>query len=199
MGRRDVELIDLEQKETQSVVPGGTSGVQAGDVAQVECWSYLGWNIAGDTVEDIAGAFVVRGTSKSGGGWMSLTSAEPVNPEGAAEPIEVRLHRWRDEHRRELRTEMERLTRDAATLGVERVVLFGSAARGEAGLTSDLDLLMVWDTDLGFVERTAALYARLQLTVACDLLVYTPSEMGHMAERAFVRRVLAEGRELYAR
>ena len=47
MGRRDVELIDLEQKETQSVVPGGTSGVQAGDVAQVVCWSYLEWNLTG--------------------------------------------------------------------------------------------------------------------------------------------------------
>jgi predicted nucleotidyltransferase len=57
---------------------------------------------------------------------------------------------------------------------VERVVLFGSTARDEAGLTSDLDLLIVWDTDLPFLERTAALYRTLQPQVAVDLLVYTP-------------------------
>ena len=119
--------------------------------------------------------------------------------EGVASHIEDRLHRWRDEHRAELRAEMERLTREAAALGVERVVLFGSAARGEAGLASDLDLLMVWDTDLNFVERTAAMYAHLKPTVACDLLVYTPAEMERMAARPFVRRALEEGKELHAR
>ena len=119
--------------------------------------------------------------------------------QGATSHIEDRLHRWRDDHREELRNETERLTREAAALGVERVVLFGSAARGEAGLTSDLDLLMVWDTELAFVDRVAAMYAHLQPTVACDILVYTPAEMVHMAERPFVRRALAEGRELYAR
>ena len=119
--------------------------------------------------------------------------------QGEVQPIEERLHRWRDDHTAELRREMERLTREGAALGVERVVVFGSAARGDAGLTSDLDLLIVWDTDLGFVERTTTMYARLLPTVACDLLVYTPAEMVLMAQRPFVRRALAEGRELYAR
>jgi uncharacterized protein len=120
-------------------------------------------------------------------------------PQNTAVPIEDRLHSWRDRQRVELRQEMERLTREAGALGVERVLLFGSMARGEEGLTSDLDLIMVWDTELAFAERTTAMYARLQPRVACDILVYTPAEMVHMADRPFVKRALAEGRELYAR
>lgn len=108
------------------------------------------------------------------------------------------LRRRREAHRRALWREVERLTRSAAGLGVQSVVLFGSLARGkEPGLTSDLDLLVVWDTPLGFLERTVELYRRLQPQVSTDLLVYTPEEMKHMAHTALVRRALEEGKVLY--
>ena len=76
-------------------------------------------------------------------------------------------------------------------------VLFGSAAWGEPGLASDLDLLVVWDTPLDFLARTVALYRRLQPQVAVDLLVYTPGEMEGMMRRPFVRKAVEEGRVLY--
>jgi hypothetical protein len=56
------------------------------------------------------------------------------------------------------------------------------------GLTSDLDLLIIWDTPLSFLERTVELYRRLQLRVSADLLVYTPDEMERMADAPLVRR-----------
>ncbi len=92
---------------------------------------------------------------------------------------------------------MERLTAAAAALGVQRVVLFGSLARSQGGLTSDLDLLIVWDTPLGFLERTMDLYRRLRPRVAADLLVYTPAEMERMRHNPLMRRALEEGRVLY--
>lgn len=100
-------------------------------------------------------------------------------------------------HREELQREMVRLVEAAAAMGVQRVVLFGSSSRGTAGLLSDLDLLIVWDTPLDFVARTVELYRRLQPRVAVDLLVYTPAEMERMAHTPFVRRALAEGKVLY--
>jgi predicted nucleotidyltransferase len=121
-----------------------------------------------------------------------------VSPTDGAPCIADRLHRWRDEHRAELATETERLAAEAVRLGAERVVLIGSLARGEAGLTSDLDLVIVWETDLGFVERSAEVYRRLRPTVAADLLVYTPAEMAHLEHQPFLRHALAEGRVLYA-
>jgi predicted nucleotidyltransferase len=107
------------------------------------------------------------------------------------------LRRRREAHRKALWQEVERLTVAAAELGVKRVILFGSLVRGNPGLTSDLDLLVVWDTPLDFLTRTTELYRRLQLQVSADLLAYTPDEMEHMAHSPFVRRALEEGSVLY--
>ncbi len=97
----------------------------------------------------------------------------------------------------ELRREASRLDEAAAALGAQRVVLFGSLVAGDPGLASDVDLLVVWDTPLGFLERTVDLYRRLRLQVPVDLLLYTPREMERMVDRPFVRRALAEGQVLY--
>lgn len=112
-------------------------------------------------------------------------------------PIRELLRRRREAHQHDLWREVERLTAAAAEMGVRRVILFGSLLRGDLGLTSDLDLLMVWDTPLNFLERTAELYRRLQPRVSADLLAYTPEEMKRMAHKPLVRRALAEGRVLY--
>lgn len=80
---------------------------------------------------------------------------------------------------------------------VQRVILFGSYARGQADLLTDLDLLVVMESPLDFVARTAALYRDLGSTVDMDLLVYTPEEIERLGRRGFLRRVLAEGKVLY--
>lgn len=100
-------------------------------------------------------------------------------------------------HTGEMAAEMARLTAAAAALGVQRVIVFGSMAKEQAGLTSDLDLLIVWDTPLDFLARTAELYRQLQPRVALDLLVYTPDEMARMAQTPFIQKALESGRVLY--
>ncbi len=97
----------------------------------------------------------------------------------------------------ELAVEMTRLTAAAAAMGVQRVIVFGSMAQGQPGLDSDLDLLIVWDTPLDFLARTAALYRQFQPRVPVDLLVYTPDEMTRMAGMPFIQRALESGRVLY--
>lgn len=96
-----------------------------------------------------------------------------------------------------LAQEMQRLAKVAAAVGVQKVVVFGSAAKGEAGLSSDLDLLIVWDTPLAFLDRTVALYQQLAPQIAVDLLVYTPDEMQRMRQTPFIQRALAQGKVLY--
>jgi predicted nucleotidyltransferase len=108
------------------------------------------------------------------------------------------LWQRREAHCQALWQEVERLTQDAIALGVQRVVLFGSLVWGSPGLTSDVDVLLVWETPLGFLERTAEVYRRLQPRVAANLFVYTPDELTRMAHTPLVRRVLAAGRVLYA-
>ena len=114
--------------------------------------------------------------------------------------VEIReqLLQRRRTHIVTLQQELARLVKESVALGVQRIVLFGSLAREEAGLLSDLDLLIVWDTPLSFLERTVALYRALQPQVAVDLLVYTPAEMIRMKNRPFIRHVLEQGEVLYA-
>jgi predicted nucleotidyltransferase len=78
------------------------------------------------------------------------------------------------------------------------VILFGSVVRRTIGLTSDLDLLVIWDTPMGFLERTAFLYRRLNPRVPVDLFVYTPEEIRRLADHPFIRQALAEGETVYA-
>jgi len=107
------------------------------------------------------------------------------------------LEEQRSEHITALHQEAQRLTAAAVDLGVERVILFGSLAEGEAGTLSDLDLLIVWDTPLGYLQRTVELYRRLDPRGPVDILVYTPTELQSMADRPFVRTILETGTVLY--
>ena len=62
--------------------------------------------------------------------------------------------------------------------GAGRALVFGSWARGEADGFSDLDLVVVMETDRPRAERGLELSRRLDaaLPVVVDLLVYTPAE-----------------------
>ena len=85
-----------------------------------------------------------------------------------------------------------------ATLDVERIILFGSYARGEVGRSTDLDLIVVMRTELRFLDRLDLVYRTAQPTVACDFLVYTPEELETLpATSDLVRTALREGKVVY--
>ena len=128
---------------------------------------------------------------------LSILDATKAQPQYPASLQDV-LRQRREAHCKALWEEVERLTQAAIRLGIQRVILFGSLVWGHPGLTSDVDLVLIWDTPLGFLERTAEVYRRLLPQVAADLFVYTPDELARMAHTPFIRRALAEGRVLYA-
>ncbi len=80
---------------------------------------------------------------------------------------------------------------------VVKAILFGSYAAGRRDLFTDLDLIVVMDSDQDFVQRTAGLYQKLQVGVDLDLLVYTPDEFEKMRERGFLRHALETGQVIY--
>jgi predicted nucleotidyltransferase len=102
-----------------------------------------------------------------------------------------------ERRRRRLEAELERIVAQLPGLGVRRVILFGSLARGGVRGASDVDLILIADSGEPFVERGARFYRALVPAVAMDLLVYTPEEFDAMRDRPFFRRALAEGRVLY--
>lgn len=66
---------------------------------------------------------------------------------------------------------------------LERIILFGSRARGNAQTDSDWDVLVIADTAIPFVERqTVARLALKPRSFPLDLLVYTPQEAQDASE-----------------
>jgi len=80
---------------------------------------------------------------------------------------------------------------------VIRVILFGSYADGRRDLFTDLDILVIMDTEKSYLQRTADLYQALQVDVDMDLFVYTPLEIKQMRDRSFIRQALKNGKVLY--
>lgn len=76
--------------------------------------------------------------------------------------------------------------------GIQRVSLFGSGARGRRDLLTDLDLLVVWDTELPLIERLGALHSLLDVSVDLDVICYTPAEFQALRDQPFLRRILSE-------
>ena len=105
--------------------------------------------------------------------------------------------RVRDEIERELADWVPRII---AELHPRRVILFGSAARDEAGEDSDIDLAVIADTDLEWFDRMARVIRLYQGKRRTEVFVYTPAEWEQMVAggRDFIHTVLDEGRVLYS-
>jgi predicted nucleotidyltransferase len=89
-----------------------------------------------------------------------------------------------------------------ASINALRVILFGSYARGEANDNSDVDLMIIAESDLPRFKRSRELYKLFRpYPFGMDLVVYTPQEFerGKRSPVSFVSTVLREGKTLYVR
>ena len=78
--------------------------------------------------------------------------------------------------------------------------MFGSYARGDADRHSDLDLIIIAETDRTFFRRHEAFAGLYDVwRKGIDLLIYTPDEVAKMLaeRRAFIERALEEGVVIY--
>jgi predicted nucleotidyltransferase len=92
--------------------------------------------------------------------------------------------------------------RITATIQPDRIVLFGSRARGDARSGSDYDLLVIRQSSEPRYRRAVPLYVALaDLPVEVDVLVYTPQEVREWSgvREAFVTTALRQGTLLYER
>ena len=83
---------------------------------------------------------------------------------------------------------------------VRRAIVFGSLARGDQSRHSDLDIIVIQDTDKPFLDRYDALLAELAQAAPgrdVDLLVYTPGELAQMRDRPLTATALREGKIIY--
>ena len=83
----------------------------------------------------------------------------------------------------------------------QRIILFGSAARGEFGPAGDIDLLIIMPEGTHRRRTAQKLYRQIRgIPVSFDLLVATTSDIQQHKDNIglIYRTVLKEGKELYA-
>lgn len=84
----------------------------------------------------------------------------------------------------------------------EKIILFGSRIWGEADEESDLDILIIKETDKREVERIREVSRLLRpRLLPVDILVKTPQEIQHRLAVGdeFIREVLERGKVVYER
>ena len=84
----------------------------------------------------------------------------------------------------------------------DKVILFGSRARGSARPDSDFDLVVIKNSDEPGYRRDASLYLALAgLNAPVDVIVYTPEEVREWSAvpQAFITTAVREGKVVYER
>ena len=107
------------------------------------------------------------------------------------------------ERQAKLAQALEQILRTVTTqYQARKVILFGSMAQGSIGEWSDLDLVIIKDTSLPFLQRLKEVALLCRAPVEVDYLVYTPNEIAQMIaeQNPFIlNAVIGKGKVLYER
>lgn len=82
----------------------------------------------------------------------------------------------------------------------EQIIIFGSSARGDADEQSDVDVVVIKQTDKRFLDRLIEAARCLDNDLGkVDVFVYTREEFEEMRHRGnpFIEKVVTEGRVIY--
>lgn len=92
--------------------------------------------------------------------------------------------------------------RIATRFNPDRIILFGSYANGTQKVDSDLDLLIIQETDLPLLKRGFEIrMSLLGLMIPFDILIYTKSEFEREKENrfSFLSSAIKNSKVLYER
>jgi len=83
---------------------------------------------------------------------------------------------------------------------VIKAIVFGSLARGEETRRSDIDLIVIQNTEKRFLDRYDDILSEIIRAIPgfeVDLLIYTPQELRQLADRPLRAFALKEGKIIY--
>lgn len=114
----------------------------------------------------------------------------------------MKLTLWQQQQQPRIERELARIVDALKSLGVERVILFGSHARGDFNEASDIDLVVILETNQRFLDRIDRVLEQIEpCSLPVEALVYTPAEYEELRRRGavLIGTVEREGKVLYER
>jgi len=94
------------------------------------------------------------------------------------------------------------INRIAKKFNPDKIILFGSYAMGNATNSSDLDLLVIQDTDLPYHKRSFDIHkALIGSMIPMDILVYTQDEFDkeRKEQSSFINSAIKTSKVVYER
>jgi predicted nucleotidyltransferase len=83
----------------------------------------------------------------------------------------------------------------------DKIILFGSIVSGNIREWSDIDMVIIKNTDKPFLERIRDITRLLKPKAGLDVMVYTPDEFDDLSRsrQFFKEEVIAKGKVIYER
>lgn len=83
----------------------------------------------------------------------------------------------------------------------KKAYLFGSLSKGTGTKRSDVDLMIVTETNKRFFDRYTCYEKIPEIIIdrSVDMLIYTTDELSRISHRPFIKGILQEGIVLYER
>ncbi len=98
----------------------------------------------------------------------------------------------------QLRKCLDSLVSQLKDFGVNKIYLFGSFARDEIDVNSDLDLLVIMPSNKTGKEWTKFIYSNIKRDIASDIIVFNEKEFkNQMPSNSFLKNIINFGRLIY--
>jgi len=84
--------------------------------------------------------------------------------------------------------------------GIRKAILFGSFAKGRQTRKSDIDLILIQETDKRYFDRFEGILFDLYQNLRSrdlEVFIYTPNEFRSISHRKFIQTAIAEGQVIY--
>ncbi len=97
-----------------------------------------------------------------------------------------------------LRKSLDSIIRQLKDFGAIKVYLFGSFARDEIDVNSDIDLLAIMPSNKTGKEWLSFIYSNIKRDIASDIIVFNDNEFrNQLSSNSFLKNIINSGRLVY--
>ncbi len=82
-----------------------------------------------------------------------------------------------------------------------KIILFGSYAYGTPRSESDVDLLVIMETELRETQQAIQICQKIEYRFGLDLIVFTPARLAQRIDKgdSFLKEIVSRGKVIYER